>query len=281
MITAHYQILRYQPYALSGEWVAVGVLLYSPEIQRLSFLKANRLDRASALFPWADVDALRNIFLPIIKRESQLKLLGASAHGEIQFDSMPLRLESLSSQLIPENDNALQWGTEQRIRGESFDWIAEYLEEAIFDKHKKADSKSLTDEEAWRKRFKPAVKEEIALFDQDRIIEVRQREFHFNYAKQNGSLHLIDPASFALAKTDSINKKLDRRYGKYIQIAQANPAVQYTIHVPSILPDAKKRAALIVDTLEDQLSMSNMQVRVYGPEKVGEFKDRLKRVLGG
>ena len=279
MTTAHYQVLQYKPYPQSGEWVAVGIIVYSPQAQRLEFLKASRLDRVSALFPWADVDALRSIFLPRLSLSARLESLASHKAGELAFGSLPNNLSSLSAKLIPANDNALQWAEEQRMRGESFEWICGYLEDVFFNRHVKDHANSATDNEVWRNSFKPSVNEVVRRFEKDKTIAVREREFHFDYAKQNGSLHLIDPASFALAKTDSITRKLDRRFGKYTQIAQAKPDKAYTIHVPAGLPEDAKQRGLIIDTLQDQLKASNMEVWVYGPERVGELKRQLMKAL--
>ena len=119
----------------------------------------------------------------------------------------------------------------------------------------------------------------MARFDEDYSIEVRERSFRFDYAHQNGSLHLIDPASFALANRDNITKKLDRRYGKYTQVARAHPDRQYIVYVPAALPEDRKVSHLIVDTLEHQIGMSNMEVFVYEEGEIGKLKLGLQRVL--
>ena len=147
MITARYQVLQYMPYARSGEWVAVGLLVYSAAAQQLEFLSASRLDRASALFPWADTDALKNIFLPKLRSHARLDVLAGHKAGEFAFGQIPEQLSSLSAKLIPTNDNALQWGEERLARGESFSWICEYLENAYFNRHHKVNAGAPSDEE--------------------------------------------------------------------------------------------------------------------------------------
>lgn len=51
-------------------------------------------------------------------------------------------------------------------------------------------------------------------------------------------------------------------------------------HIVSVtLPEITCQRGLIIDTLQDQLKSSNMQVWVYGPERVGELKRQLMKAL--
>lgn len=279
MTEIRYQVLAYRPYAFSGEWVAVGCLVYAQELGHLRFVRARSLERASSLFPWGDMQALRHVFLPHIAAQSRMLSKSLPAPDQLAFEPPPRSISELSAQIIPPNDNSLLWQEEQVMRGPSLEWIGEYLERALFDRHRKEDASAPSDREVWSRRFKPSLQPEIVRFDADYVVDVRSRSFHFDYARQNGSLHLIDPASFALVNAGSITKKLDRRYGKYTQVARAHPSKQYTVYVPAAFPEDSKVSSLVVDTLEHQLGMSNMEVRVYQEADVARLKLSLQKAL--
>jgi len=280
MINARYQVLAYQPYAFCGEWVAVGVLVYAQHERELEFVRAPRFSRAKEMFPNADVDAVRDIYLPHISRLIRLQRAGLPSLGELSFVQSPEQLVSLTKKVILGTDNALVWRPEQHLRGPNIDWIIEHLEHMLFDQHQAATAQNPSDDQIWRHRFKPTVTEEVAHFTSDLDIPYKERVFHFDYGYQNGSLHLVDPTSFILSHPASITRKLDRRYGKYAQLAKAFPEKQYHVYVPAALPEVQRHRTLIRETLEQELRSDNLAVDVYEEHEVAQLKVDLARVLG-
>lgn len=281
MITVQYQVLAYQPYAFSGEWGAVAFVAYYPGGDRLDFVKAPRLDRISSLFPNVDMDALRNVYLPLIAKEFRLEAVRMAKTVELPFQAQPESLRAFTEKIIPKNDGSLQFQEVKEMRGPDFEFIMNYLREQFFELHRKPGDQRLDDAEVWRKQFRPSVKLEVDRFQADFHVERRQREWIFDYGYQKGSLHLIDPASFALVNKQSITRKLDSRYGKYSQIALGAPDEQFSIYVPAAFSESRKLEPLIRDTLEKQLPASNLEVRVFDVNQVGEFKQRLQLALAG
>ena len=279
MVTIRYQVLSYQPYAFSGEWVAVGFLAYSAEQRKLHFEKAPRFDRVTGLFPNADVEALRDLYLPHLAKITRQLGKAYPQSEEIPFSKLPSELASLSRKIIPKNNNALNWRAEEVMRGSDFEWLIDQLGQRLFDQHRQVASVSPSDDEVWRKQFKPLLSEEVVRFEQNYDIEYRERNFHFDYGFQNGSLHLIDPTSFLLAKDSSVTRKLDRRYGKYAQLAKAFPNRQYQVYVPAALPENNKQQRLIRNTLEQDLIQNNLSVQIFEKSEIEKFKVLLGKVL--
>lgn len=164
----------------------MGCLVYAPEFGHLHFVKARRLERAASLFPWSDIQTLRSVFLPHVVEQTRILGAALAAPGQFPFEPAPKYLGELSTQIIPHNDNALQWREEQVMRRPDLAWIIDYLVVALFDKHRKEEATAPSDEEVWAKQFRPGLHAEVARFDEDYSIEVGERSFHFDYARQTG-----------------------------------------------------------------------------------------------
>lgn len=98
-----YQILRYLPDMVSGEFVNLGVVTYDQASRTLRSEFAVRTERISCLFPGVDCTYLENAVNAIKKHLDELSCRGQTANELANY----LSIENLTQAALPVDDSSL------------------------------------------------------------------------------------------------------------------------------------------------------------------------------
>ncbi len=103
MNTIQYQILRYLPDRVSGEFVNLRVVAYDPSTRFLESEFTNRLERILCVFPGVDGAYLVKVIRTIKKHLNELAL---KWQAETTLDDNP-SIETITGAVLPKDDSSL------------------------------------------------------------------------------------------------------------------------------------------------------------------------------
>lgn len=219
-----YQILRYVHDQSTGEFVNLGVVVYSPEESFLKAMVCQRYSRVNALFPNANgrfaIKMAKNFETSIRKIEGELVTLFLPSE----------HLATITKLILPQDDSALiltevRHGVdielELALNGLFHDMVEKYLNETP--------EHSPSDEEVWKKKYK-------SYFDKYNItsrlttheVTTLNDSFSFDKSWKNEIWHCYQPISFDLQSAESIKDKVYRWSGRLRELNSSNQKIHLT-----------------------------------------------------
>ncbi|MCC5934452.1 MAG: DUF3037 domain-containing protein [Balneolales bacterium] len=219
-----YQILRYVPDQVSGEFLNVGVILYGNAEQELYAEFASSRQRMSAFFQGIEsahiLKRLRNMQAKAAGFQKQLK-------QELVFPSNR-SVTFFAEQLIPKDDSALQFSEVKKGIALSAAAAFEDLKYRLLFKWtmiKGVDYRSDTD--VWKERYKiffenAGIAEKLVA----RTVTTKSDSIAFEQAYKNGIWNYFQPLNLNLKKDESIRNKVYKWRGILSEIGTADEALK-------------------------------------------------------
>jgi hypothetical protein len=251
----YYQVLRYVHDQFTGEFVNLGVIVYSPEHEYLKAKVTNRFTRITSLFPEAKgkfiVDSAKYL-------ETRINQKIAPQLSQLFYPSN--NLEQITSKILHRDDSALQLTTVLKAIDIDLDAATNYLFETLVNKYlpDEAGSKNLTDEEVWRKKYKD-------YFDKYKIserlishsIKTQNDVFSFEKAWKNEIWHCYEPLSFDLKREITLKDKVYRWVGKINELTHSSEDIHLTF-----LASIPKKHQSLSNFVKTSLHIENKIIRV-------------------
>jgi hypothetical protein len=212
-----YTVLRYVHDVLTGEFVNVGVLLYSPDA---SFLKARCTTSYSRLSHfYGSVDG-RSLLRLLRYVESATDELAERLFTTLRFEELPKDALTCSHSLIPPDDSALQFGE----LGVGFTQDPEKTLSLFFDRlvtyyMQRPPKATRMDDD-----ILPILKSSLArrhVFVEPKVIVAPNDEHEFPIAWKNGMWKTCDAVSFDLSTSGDILAKANRWLGRAHTLRQS------------------------------------------------------------
>jgi hypothetical protein len=231
-----YQILRYVHDQFTGEFVNLGVVLYSPDNMFLKTIISHKYGRVTALFPNANgkflLRILKNFEISVNKIEKQLAQLFVPSEN----------LSGITKKILPNDDSAImltevKYGIDIDLEVALSDLYKDLVEKYI----ESNEEQSLTDDEVWRKKYK-------SFFDKysltNKLISheviTNNDSFVFEKSWKNEIWHCYQPVSFDLLTVEAIKNKVYKWSG----ILREMSTVNEKIHITFLATIAKQRKEL-------------------------------------
>lgn len=215
-----YSVLRYVHDINTGEFVNVGVVVYSCEANYFSSKFRTSFSRVTNLFPKAQASSLRKLVAQVKKRCDSLEEQINDSLSLSRFNSF----EHVLHQIIVSDDSSLMWSPASH--GATFN--LEKLDLALFSSLVvKYDVKNSyhgkSDDDLWRVLKKDLKSRKVADVFKEKVIKSPLDEdgLLFRHAWKNGIWHMLEPISFDLSAKDSIKDKAYKYYGQYASVAEA------------------------------------------------------------
>lgn len=216
--TYSYTILRYVHDMVTGEFVNVGVVLFSKEAGFLKCLCRKTYARLTKLFP-----GLNGAFLTTRIRQIQnaLNEKGRQIDGGLKL-GLEQSVLCFAHAVLPPDDSALQWSP---VRGGTTDNPEDTLEKLFARIVTRYDERSVhtgrTDADVWT-NYKKSL-QSFGLLDrlQPKTIKGKDDEIEFEHAWKNGIWHCLEPISFDLSSWDNMREKAYRHVGQLLTVQEA------------------------------------------------------------
>lgn len=216
--TYTYSVLRYVHDVTTGEFVNVGVALYSPKVRYASALCRTTYGRLSNVFPGLNAEHFKSLMRHI---QSRFEEYGQRIASELPLDSPPLTVVQIAESILPRDDSSLQWSSVGSGRAKDLSHALEELFGRMvtrYDERHGPDVRS--DEDVWR-HFKHDLEAKRVLHHlQPKKIAVKDDEVEFQHSWKNGKWHCLEPISFDLAGADSIRDKAHRWLGQLASVQE-------------------------------------------------------------
>jgi hypothetical protein len=246
-----YSILRYIHDVATGEFVNVGVALYSPQHNYFNVRLRTSVGRISEFFPDVRTEAFKTLMKGLSKRYIELKNLYSKP---MNFGDKRTELIEILRSITPKDDSSLVWSdisvglsSEPEITLERL--YARYVTK--YD-HKKPQHHR-TDNDVWRTFKKELSDRRLLDVFKEKIISGKNDEVKFPFAWKNGVWHCIEPISFDLSSSDSIREKAHRCLGQIASVRDTSEEFKLYLLISKpnekSLANAFDRAVSILETM--------------------------------
>jgi len=230
MKTYQYQVIRYLHDHFTGEYVNVGIVVYSPEHKFLGCKITNKYQRITSMFPEANGKWIMKVL-----REFESKLEQSSKRLTELFQPSE-QIENVTGSIIPHDDTAIRFS--ESFSGLDIDYNAalEDLFVSLVEKHiDKPLKDTLYDEDVWNEKYKAHFKKYGVLDNLGehtvRISEHPEDFISFNRAWKNKIWHCYEPLSFVVKNSETVKNKVHKWAGRMNGLNRAGEPLHLTLMI--------------------------------------------------
>ena len=270
MKTYEYQILRYSHDRITGEFVNVGILLFSSPDKFLQFRTIDRFKRLNEFFPDTDGRLIKKLLkrLEILTDQTVERI-----SNELDLDNYN-NIEIVSNSILPKDDSALYFS--EPMKGLSLDFeltLADLFENIVTKHDKLKDKRSMSDDEVWRGIYK-------SHFDEKKItnnlvnhsIKTKNDLFDFELCWKNDVWHVFKPISLELVDTSKIKSKIYHYNGLLNELitSEENIFINYLA--------TKPKESKLIELMKEKLLLdeSNIKTNIVFEDDADNFTTSLK-----
>ena len=269
-----YSVLRYVHDTTTGEFINVGVVLYSPEARYASALCRSTFGRISKAFPGMDGDAFKSQMRFV---QSRIEEIGDGLKQELPLNGHPASVMDVAHGVLPPDDSSLQWSPPGSGLAENLSQTLESLFDRMVVRYDERPQKERrTDDEVWRKYRRSLESRHVLKHLQPKKISVQDDEVEFQYAWKNGIWHCLEPVSFDLSSADSIREKAHRWMGQFLSVSNASEAFKVYLLRGDPQQDTLRSA---FDKAVSILHRMPVDSEIIREANAGEFSEQFAREI--
>lgn len=259
----HYSVLRYRHDLITGEFLNVGLVLFSREANYFKAKMLNRYKRITATFPGADGEFLKS-YLDRLQFEFDVimeKLQNNQLHLFADVNT-PDTLESLLNTVLPYDDSGIFF--DRPISGvvENLDkFFGDLYDRLILHYIVDQERETRNDEDVWNVYRQPLLKSNVLSRLQSHVVNVSVDEIKFDHAWKNGKWKVLQPISFDLKIPTNIRKKGREWVGTTVNLCLSADLSQlyFLLGAPTIEDPAHKKA---YEDSKDMLNLKNNGLKI-------------------
>jgi hypothetical protein len=269
-----YSVLRYVHDITTGEFINVGVVLYSREGCYASALCRSTFGRLSRTFPGMDGDAFKSLMRFV---QSRIEEIGDGLKKELPLNGHPSTVMDVAHAVLPPDDSSLQWSPPGSGLSENLSQTLEGLFERLvicYDERPQQERRS--DEEVWRKYRRSLENRHVLKHLQPKKISVQDDEVEFQYAWKNGVWHCLEPVSFDLSSADSIREKAHKWLGQLLSVKDAREPFKVYLLLGEPQQEALRPAFDKAVSILHRLPVANEVIR---ESSAGDFSEQFAREI--
>jgi hypothetical protein len=222
-----YSLLQYRHSQFLGEVLNIGVLVYYPSIPKLVFLKPEKLIRLKFAYPNVQEKTIKTYFKAFDERVDALNTkpeLFSSIDSDASFAKL------IHQEFLPEDSSSLQFGEIKKaiqfidnlelIENQLYNLYFSVFEHNISNYHRIDEYHLLTKYKNLIKEIGKDIynKENKRLYFDYEIKPQDGKSFKFDIGWKNGSLNLVKPVSFDVARSETIQNKAYKFYGQFLDL---------------------------------------------------------------
>ncbi|MGE7777252.1 DUF3037 domain-containing protein [Chitinophaga sp. NPDC101104] len=256
MITYQYQVLRFMPDRVNGEFINLGIIVFEPIEKQLSSKFIIKGSRASSLFP-----NINSRFLSKTLKTLQVEAsnISKSLRTELVFSEI-IQLDEITRKILPKDDSSLFFTETKKGFDLSIEKACNELFKRFILQNEDDDIKdSISDKEVWSKMYREYFDSMgISSHLHSHTIKTSNDELEFEKAWKNGKWNFFESVSFNLTRTDTIKNKVYKWVGKIDELKTSKEPV--TLYILSAIPE------------------SNKEIKNFIFEKLGKYHDKKTEV---
>lgn len=202
-----YALLRYVHDAVTGEFLNIGLVMFSKPARFFRAQLLSQYGRVSGMFPNVDGEFYQRYAKRLQTAFDQLASKIEDPQSALLAD-LSSELAAVIQTVLPHDDSAFQFS---EARGGAARDLAAFFEHTyartVTQYLEKRDSATRSDEDVWAAFRKPLQVHKITQHLVRHTVSTPYGDQEFDHAAKNGKWHLMEPTSFDLALPTSIRKK--------------------------------------------------------------------------
>lgn len=277
MKTYEYQVLRYLPDRVSGEFVNVGLVLFQSEERFLKAGFVRSISRVSSFFPGLDGRSLQ-------RRLRHLETMLEDFTDRLSLDRQvrlerPAGLQSITNRFLVSDDTALQFSEVRTGLDDDMELAFSELYDRLIENYTPGINEDVrTDYDVWKKLYRPLFeKRNITDRLQAHKVTTAKDVIEFPYAWKNEIWHCYEPVTFDLRKADSVKNKVYKWVGRLDELRTAEEplTLQLLTALPTNDPDLM---AFVLDKLDNKV-FGSATVSVVQQQEAEQFTRQVQEEL--
>ena len=269
-----YSALRYVHDITTGEFVNVGVVLYSREARYASAICRSTFGRLSKTFPGMDGDAFKSQMRFV---QSRIEEIGDELKKELPLNGHPASVVEVAHAVLPPDDSSLQWSPPGSGLAENLSQTLETLFERMVTRYdERPQQERRSDDEVWRKYRRSLESRHVLKHLQSKKISVQDDEVEFQYAWKNGVWHCLEPVSFDLSSADSIREKAHKWLGQLLSVKDTKEPFKVYLLLGEPQQEALRPAFDKAVSILHRLPVDSEVIR---EDHAGEFSEKFAREI--
>jgi hypothetical protein len=269
-----YSVLRYMHDTTTGEFVNVGVVIYSPEGRYASALCRSTYGRLSKTFPGMDGDAFKSLMRFV---QSRIEEIGDGLKSDLPLDGAPKSAMDVVLSVLPPDDGSLQWSPMGSGLTDNLPQTLESLFARLVERYdERPQQERRSDDEVWRKYRRSLEDRHVLKHLQPKKFTVQDDEVEFQHAWKNGIWHCLEPVSFDLSSADSIREKAHRWLGQIMSVKDSKDRFKVYLLLGEPQQEALKPAFAKAVSILKKLPGESEVIR---EDRAAEFSERFAREI--
>jgi len=273
MKTYQYQIIRYVHDHFTGEFVNLGVVVYSREHQFLACKTTRKYQRITHMFPPANG---RWVIRMLYHIESQVERTAAHLHELFEPSE---HLEQLTASISPPDNGTIRWSETRRavdidLQAALEDLYHTQVEQYFLDNRH---DDTLADEDVWKKKYKTYF-EQYGISNRLKTHEVKipKDVIRFEKSWKNEIWHCYEPISFVVKEKETVKDKVYRWAGQLKGLEHSNEPLHITL-----LTSIPERHAHMLSFIQEYLKIkhSNLTVDIVTEDKAEQLAKEVHRQM--
>jgi hypothetical protein len=268
MRTYQYQILRYLHDRSTGEFINIGIVVYSSQEQYLNAKVISKYARITSFFAGANGKL-------VLRSAKQFKTeVGKTKRLLTGLLPSPESLSEITNKILPKDDSSLILSEVKKGIDVDFDRSISELYRLLVERWQiEQEDSAVSDTDVWKNKYKKyfdefGVTNRLTNYD----VETNYDTFTFDKAWRNEIWHCYQPLSFNLKTVESIKSKVYKWSGRIREIATADEKIDLTFltSIPNKYLDLN---SFIDDTLREDTE--NISVNIIYENQAEQFAQRL------
>lgn len=269
-----YSVLRYVHDTTTGEFVNVGVVLYSRDGRYASALCRSTFGRLAKTFPGIDGDAFKSLMRFV---QSRIEELGDGLKQELPLHGHPASVMEVAHAVLPPDDSSLQWSPPGSGLADNLSQTLEALYDRLVTRYdERPQQERRSDDDVWRKYRRSLESRAVLQHLQPKKISVLDDEVEFQHAWKNGVWNCLEPVSFDLSSADSIREKAHRWLGQLLSVKDAKEPFKVYLLLGEPQQEALRPAFDKAVSILRRLPVDSEVVR---EERAWEFSEQFAREI--
>lgn len=273
MISIQYQILRFLPDRVSGEFANLGIVAYDPTTGVLKSRFIDKIGKISSFFP-----KIKSKHLVKLIREIKDELENYPTKNHIiNSISENDALEQITREILPVDDSALVFSEIKKCLDISIERAVSDLFLRFVGTHilEEDIEEVRNDKEVWNKVCK-------SHFDQYGIsghlaahkVKTKNDELEFDKAWKNGIWNCFETVSFNLTRSDAIKNKVYKWVGKLEELDSSSESLH--IYLLSVLPHEYPELTSFITKKIEEKGTENLKVDLVSEHEIPQFAKKIK-----
>lgn len=209
MFSYTFTVLRYVHDITTGEFINVGVVLYSPDALFLRARMRTTFGRLTRLFPDANGEAFKRSLAHV-----EYSIADYSRRQHDLFPTSGSNAVDFATRVLPRDDSSLQWSRLGSGRSKDLERELDLLFARMVAKYEHKNTESRTEDDVWKSFSRALQNRQVLAHLQYKQITGRADTVTFQHAYKNGIWNCLEPVSFDLVDGERIHTKALRWLGQ-------------------------------------------------------------------